>query len=145
MWRRVVLSVVGRIHGGRIEIHENGTTTVIGDEGSDLRATVTVHSPKLWRRMLRGSTGMGDSYMRHEWDCDDLVTLWEIAGRNLPRLDRLRRRFAFITGPFQRLGVLMPRSTRSRASSAPSRRRLVGCWMSAAVAGNSRCSCVNSS
>ena len=25
--------------------------------------------------MLRGSTGMGDSYMRHEWDCDDLVNL----------------------------------------------------------------------
>ena len=114
MWRRLVLSVIGRIHGGRVEILENGRTTVIGDEGSDLRATVTVHSPKLWRRMLRGSTGMGDSYMRHEWDCDDLVTLWVIAGRNLPRLDRLRRRFAFVTGPLQRLGVLMPRTTRSR-------------------------------
>ncbi|MGK2932116.1 MAG: class I SAM-dependent methyltransferase [Solirubrobacterales bacterium] len=114
MWRRLVLGVVGRIHGGRIEILENGRTTVIGDADSDLRVTVTVHSPKLWRRMLRGSTGMGDSYIRHEWDCDDLVTLWVIAGRNLPRLDRLKRRFAFVTGPFQRLGVLMPRTTRSR-------------------------------
>ncbi len=114
MWRRIVLSVVRRIHGGQIEIVEEGRTTLIGDAGSDLRATVTVHSPKLWRRMLRGSTGMGDSYMRHEWDCDDLVSLWLIAGLNLPRLDRLRRRFAFLTGPFQRLGVLMPRTTRSR-------------------------------
>ncbi len=115
MWRRLVLSVVGRIRGGRIEIVESGRKTVIGDDGSELRVTVTVHSSKLWRRMLRGSTGIGDSFIRREWDCDDLVTLWVIAGRNLPRLDRLRRRFAFITGPVQRLGVLMPRSTRSRA------------------------------
>ncbi len=114
MWRRLVLSVVSRIHGGQIEIVEDGRTTLIGDAGSELRATVTVHSPKLWRRMLRGSTGMGDSYMRREWDSDDLPTLWLIAGLNLPRLDRLRRIFAFITGPFQRLGVLMPRTTRSR-------------------------------
>lgn len=114
MWRRIVFSVISRIRGGRIEIVENGKTTVIGDEGSELRARVIVHSPKLWRRMLRGSTGMGDSYMRHEWDSDDLVNLWLIAGRNLPRLDRLRRRFAFVTGPLQRLGVLMPRTTRSR-------------------------------
>lgn len=114
MWRRLVLSVIGRIRGGQIEIRENGRTTVIGEAGSPHRATVTIHSPKLWRRMLRGSTGLGESYMNREWDSEDLATLWLISGINLPRLDRLRRCFAFITGPVQRLGLLMPRTTRSR-------------------------------
>jgi len=114
MWRRLVLAVVGRLRDGRIEISEKGRITVIGDRRGDLVARVTVHSPKLWQRMLRGSTGLADSYLRKEWDCDDLVALATIAGLNLPRLDRLRRRFQFITGPAQRLGVLMPRTTRSR-------------------------------
>lgn len=114
MWRRLVLTFIGRIRDGRLEIVEGGRVTVIGDPAADLRATVTVHSPKLWRRMLRGSTGLAESYLRKEWDCDDLVALATIAGLNLPRLDRARRRFRFVTGPFQRLGPLMPRTTRSR-------------------------------
>jgi cyclopropane-fatty-acyl-phospholipid synthase len=114
MWRRLVLSVIGRIREGRLEIVEGERVTVIGDPESELKATVTVHSPKLWRRMLRGSTGMAESYLCKEWDCDDLVALATIAGLNLPRLDRARRRFQFVTGPVQRLGLLMPRTTRSR-------------------------------
>src|SRR5690606_11123122 len=70
--------------------------------------------PKLWRRMFRGSTGLADSYLRKEWDCDDLVELGTIAGLNLPRLDGPRRRVQFLAGRFQRLGLLVPRSTRAR-------------------------------
>lgn len=114
MWRRLVLSVIGRIRDGRIEIVEGDRVTVIGDDRAELRARVTVHSPKLWRRMLRGSTGLAESYLCGEWDCDDLVALATIAGINLPRLDKIRRRFQFVTGPVQRIGLLMPRTTRSR-------------------------------
>lgn len=64
--------------------------------------------------MIRGSTGMAEGYMLGEWDCDDLVALGTVAGLNLPQLDRLRRRFRFIVWPFQKLGPLMPRTTRRR-------------------------------
>lgn len=114
MRRRLVLSVVGRIRGGLIEIVEGDRVTVVGDRDATLRTRVVVRSPKLWGRMLRGSTGLAESYFRGEWDCDDLVALATIAGINLPRLDRIRRRFQFITGPAQRIGLLMPRTTRSR-------------------------------
>ena len=114
MRRRLVLSVVGRIRGGLIELVEGERVTLIGDPDAKLRARVVVHSPKLWKRMLRGSTGLAESYLCGEWDCDDLVALSTIAGINLPRLDRIRRRFQFITGPAQRIGLLMPRTTRSR-------------------------------
>ncbi len=114
MWRKVVLSVIGRLRDGKIEIQEGDRITVIGDPESHLAAKVTVNSPKIWRRMLRGSTGMAEGFIREEWDCDDLVVLSTIAGLNLPRLDRLRRRFRFITSPVQKVGLLMPRTTRSR-------------------------------
>lgn len=114
MWRRLVLAVIGRLREGRIEFVQDGKLTAIGDPDSELKARVEVASPRAWRRMLRGSTGMAEGYILREWDCDDLVALGTIAGLNLGQLDRLRRRFRFVTWPIQRLGLLMPRTTRRR-------------------------------
>jgi cyclopropane-fatty-acyl-phospholipid synthase len=114
IWRRPALAVIGGIRGGSIEILEDGRSTLIGDGIGPLHATLTVHSERFWRRLLRGSTGLADGYVRGEWDCDDLVSLTTIAGANMSRLDAVRRRFQFIVGPLQRLGLLMPRNTHSR-------------------------------
>jgi cyclopropane-fatty-acyl-phospholipid synthase len=112
MWRRLVLAVISRLGTGRIEFIEDGRVTVIGAGGPVAR--VEVLSQRAWRRMLRGSTGMAEGYMLGEWESEDLVALGTIAGLNLPRLDRLRRRFRFILWPFQTLGPLMPRTTKRR-------------------------------
>jgi cyclopropane-fatty-acyl-phospholipid synthase len=112
--RRLALTVIGRMQTGRIELVEASQTTVIGDPDSGMSARVVIHSPAFWRHLLRGSTGLAESYLRREWDCDDLVTLWTIAGLNLPQLDGLRARLRFITDPIQKVGLLMPRTTRSR-------------------------------
>ena len=114
MWRRLVLAVIGRLRTGRIEFRESGEITVIDQPGSEPLARVEVFSSRAWRRMLRGSTGMAEGYFAGEWDTDDLVALGTIAGQNLDQLDRLRRRFRFLVWPFQKLGPLMPRTTRSR-------------------------------
>ena len=106
--------MIGGIRGGRIEFVEGGRSTVIGESSGALHATVTLHSPRFWRRMLRGSTGLAESYIRGEWDCDDLVALATIVGSNMSRMDTMRRRFQFIIGPLQRLGLMMPRNTRTR-------------------------------
>ena len=112
--RRLVLAVIGRLREGRVEFVERGGSTAIGDPDAELVARVEVRSPRAWRRLLRGSTGMAEGYMLREWDCDDLVALATIAGLNLRQLDGLRRRFRFLAWPVQRLGLLMPRTTRSR-------------------------------
>lgn len=114
MWRRIVLSVIGRLNQGRIEFVEDGGSTVIGKPGAEPSAVVRVNSPKAWRRMLRGSTGMAEGYIEGEWETDDLVALGTIAGLNLVQLDRMKRRFRFILWPAQKLGPLMPRTTRRR-------------------------------
>ncbi len=114
MWRRVVLAVIGRLKTGRIEFSEKGRVTAIGEPDAEPSVRVEIRSPRAWRRMLRGSTGMAEGYITGEWDTDDLVALGTIAGLNLGQLDRLRRRFRFIVWPFQKLGPLMPRTTRRR-------------------------------
>lgn len=114
MWRRLVLAVIGNLRKGRIEFVESGRITSIGDPGSGQSARVEVHDQRAWRRMLKGSTGMAEGYILGEWDCDDLVALGTIAGENLGQLDRLRRRFRFLIWPVQRVGLLMPRTTRAR-------------------------------
>ena len=91
--RSAVVRFLNGIEYGSIELAEGGWRHTLGAGNEGPVAKVVVHSPKLWQRMLRGSTGMAESYMLGEWDCDDLVTLTTIAGHNLDRLDGVRERF----------------------------------------------------
>jgi cyclopropane-fatty-acyl-phospholipid synthase len=112
--RSAVVSFLDGIEYGSIELVEGRWSHTLGAGNEGPVAKVEIHSPKLWRRMLRGSTGMAESYMLGEWDCEDLVLLTTIAGHNLDRLDAVRRRFHWLTGPVQKLGLTMPRTTKSR-------------------------------
>ena len=114
MWRRLVLMVIGRLKTGRVEFTEDGKMTAIGEPGSTPTAWVTVNSPRAWRRMVRGSTGMAEGFINREWETDDLVALGTVAALNLGQFDRMKRRFRFVLWPFQKLGPLMPRTTRRR-------------------------------
>jgi cyclopropane-fatty-acyl-phospholipid synthase len=113
-FRAAAVAFLGRIGYGTIEVVDGGRRFILGGRGPGRRVTVVVHSPRLWRSLFRGSTGLAESYMLGEWDCDDLVGLATVAGHNLRQLDRVRRPFHRITGPFQRLGITMPRTTRTR-------------------------------
>lgn len=112
--RRGVMGFLGGIRYGSIRILEDGEVEIIGEGNPGPSVDVAVHSSRLWTRMLRGSTGMAESYILGEWDCDELVTLATLAGHNLDRLDRVRRPLHPLTGRIQRLGLTMPRTTRSR-------------------------------
>jgi cyclopropane-fatty-acyl-phospholipid synthase len=113
--RRVLLSLLERLRGGRLEIVEAGRRHLFGPSGSALQARIEVHDPRAWTWTLRGSTGWGEGYVDGLWSCDDLVSLARIAARNLRPLDRWRRRLHPLIGPLQRIGSLVPRNTRGRA------------------------------
>jgi len=58
----------------------------------DLSCTITVHDDNLFKLMLQqGSLGAAESYIRGEWDVDNLVTLIRILVRNRHRLDAIDR------------------------------------------------------
>lgn len=112
--RTAVLRFLDGISYGSIRFNEAGRTQLVGEGNPGPTVDVTVHSPRLWTQILRGSTGMAESYVSDEWDCDDLVGLATLAGRNLVHLDRVRRPIHGLVGPVQRLGMTMPRTTKAR-------------------------------
>ena len=118
--RSAVHAAFGRIAAGRLEIHESfsGQTRTFGPRDARLAARVEVHSPGLYRGLVRGrSVGLGEAYGDGLWDCDDLVALFRIGALEMARLDPLRRRLAPVARPFHRLATLPLLNTRHGARS----------------------------
>jgi len=99
--RRLVLALASRVRGGRLTIVEAGGTHEFGDPASGLRASIAVHSPRVWPALLSGSVGLGRSYGAGWWDTDDLVALTRICARSFGPLDAVRRRIWPLLLPFQ--------------------------------------------
>jgi cyclopropane-fatty-acyl-phospholipid synthase len=114
--RQALLRLLGRLRGGRIELVEpDGQPLAFGPADAALRADVTVRDRSTYRHVLRGSTGLADTYMAGAWDSDDLVALFRIAARNMAPLDRLRRRWHPLLHAAQRLARTVPLNDRRRA------------------------------
>jgi cyclopropane-fatty-acyl-phospholipid synthase len=110
-----VRTVLRHVGDGRIELSDDGRRRAFGPAGAELRASVTVHDPVAWRGPLRGSLGLGETYVDGAWDTDDLVALIRIAARELRDLDGLRGLVARPRGALHRLRGLVPAQTRGQA------------------------------
>lgn len=73
--RRTAHRVLDRVATGHLVVAEGDRTRSFGNPLAQ-PATITVHDPRFYSELLHGgSVGVGASYIRGEWDCDDLVTL----------------------------------------------------------------------
>jgi cyclopropane-fatty-acyl-phospholipid synthase len=115
--RRVVLRLLSRTRGGELVVVEDSSSLRFGERLPErpLAAVLHVRSPRFYRRLLRGSVGLGEAYVDGLWDCDDLVALTRIAALNVGALDRLRRLLAPVLIPFQRWARWLARNTPGRA------------------------------
>jgi cyclopropane-fatty-acyl-phospholipid synthase len=115
--RRAVHALLGRVHGGTIELHEGGASRTFGTPAGAprLHACIEVHDPAFHTALLSGGAGAGRAYMDGLWDCDDLVALVRIAARAMPALDRWRERLLPLTAPWQQTAWRMRANTRARA------------------------------
>jgi cyclopropane-fatty-acyl-phospholipid synthase len=113
--RAAVTALLGRLRSGRLHVLEGGRRRSFGPPGSDLQATVTVHDPAAWRWVLRGSLGLGESYVGGAWDADDLVAFFRIVLRELRRADRAAAMVARPRAGWHRLRRLVPANTRTGA------------------------------
>jgi len=111
----VVSALLGRVRVGRIEIVEGARRRLFGPDGAELRATVTIRDPAAWRGPLRGSLGLGETYLEGLWETDDLVALLQIAAREAGRRSRLRRATQRLRGLLHRLLQLVPENSRRGA------------------------------
>jgi cyclopropane-fatty-acyl-phospholipid synthase len=87
--RKTLYRHLAELKQGRLALSDQSGETAFGASG-DLRATVQVHSPAAYRRAVFGGTlALAESYLRGEWDCDDLVAALRIFARNRELTDRM--------------------------------------------------------
>jgi len=71
-----------RITDGTIGIQDSAANSQFGQESS-WHATVRVRDPRFYRQLLLGgSLAASAAFVRGEWECDDLTTLFRILVRN---------------------------------------------------------------
>ncbi len=96
-------------------MREGGRGRGFGPADAELRARLTVNDPAAWRSVLRGSAGLGESYVDGLWEADDLVALFRIAARELGDPGGLGAAVARARGWAHRAGHLVPDNTRTKA------------------------------
>jgi cyclopropane-fatty-acyl-phospholipid synthase len=113
--RTAVSQVLRHLHSGRIDVIEAGRERSFGPPDAELRATLTVRDPAAWRGALRGSVGLGETYVDGLWETDDLVALIRIAARELRKTGGVRAAVARPRGWAHRVRGLVPDNTRTKA------------------------------
>lgn len=79
-----------------------------------LEATLDVHRSEFWRRaVLGGSLGAAESYLRGDWDTDDLVGLLRLLSQNAEVLASLERGGASLLRPARSVWHWLRRNTPS--------------------------------
>ena len=110
--RRLVFRLFAAITRERLVIVEGGRRFVFGPVDGQPHAEVTVHSADAWPQVLRGSTGLAETYMDGLWETDDLVGLIRVGARNMHVLDRMRRRWHPVLRAGQQVADMIPRNDR---------------------------------
>lgn len=107
--RSAIFALLAKLERGSVTVVEGGKRHRFGSADPQWpHSTVNIHSPAVYRHaLLRGSIGLGETYIDGWWDADDLTTFVRVLARELPRLDPLRngidRVTRPITGPVRRL------------------------------------------
>ncbi len=101
--RRLVLGNLQELQGGTIQLVDSTGSTTLG-QGGDLRCDMRVHNPAFFSHaVLGGSLSVAESYLRGDWDCDDLTSFFRIFVRNIETADKIDRGLSQIATLVNRL------------------------------------------
>jgi len=89
--RRLLLQKLQKLNDGTIQLIDSSGSTTLG-QGGDLHSEMRVHNPAFFRHaVLGGSLSVAESYLRGDWDCDDLTAFFRMFVRNIETADQLDR------------------------------------------------------
>lgn len=115
--RRILTRKLSRLVQGEVSLSHGQDYIRFGKAESDLKAEVTVHHPRFYRRaVLGGSLGIAKSLIEGDWSCDDLTALVRIFIRNMEISDRFERGFAWFCQKSAQAGHWLRRNTRIGAA-----------------------------
>ncbi len=99
---------------GKITLVDGNSEQRLGDAHSDLEVIVRVHDQSFYSSVaFGGSIGAGESYVRGEWDCDDLVGLIRVFSRNMEAASEMGGIANFFADAARRTLHRLNRNTRS--------------------------------
>lgn len=111
--RRVVVRQLAGLRDGELTLSDAGGEILLG-KPADLQATLFVHQPRFFRQAVLGGTlSVAESYLRGDWDCDDLTSLFRIFVRNRNSAERLDGGVTKIANTIHRLFHWWHANTRS--------------------------------
>ena len=115
--KKVILKLLSHIQYGQLSIYADKDKLVVGNtEKYDLKAVLHVHSDKLYSRIIkRGSIGAAESFMLHEWDSEDAVSLLRLFIRNHDVLLKMDNGISKLMQYFWRLCDYFKRNTREQS------------------------------
>jgi cyclopropane-fatty-acyl-phospholipid synthase len=101
--------------GNHIPLHLPGGEQIHwGDPEAPAAPAITIRRYRSFRRMIRGgSIGFGESYVDHDWDCDDLPAVLTVLARNIGQINRQRNLLGWASRPLNRLRHVLRRNSRS--------------------------------
>jgi cyclopropane-fatty-acyl-phospholipid synthase len=111
--RRLVHARLGRMHDGRLVLHEQGESHAFGPAGG-AQVNVTVRHPAFYPELaFGGSVGAGEAYMLGHWVADDLTALVRLLLRNREALDGMEGGLARLSAPLRTAAHWLHRNTRA--------------------------------
>ena len=88
-----------KINHGYLQITDSKENKhFFGDRKSNLKAKLKINSPSFSINLLRkGSSGLGESYMKNEFETEDLSSLIELSARNIDTTYKFSGFFQFFS------------------------------------------------
>lgn len=111
--RRILVGRLAGLQRGEIILEDATGSTRLG-HADDLHPTIRVNDRRFFRQAVLGGTlSVAETYLRGDWDCDNLTDLFRLFIRNMDAASRLEGGIAKVTGMAHRLFHWWRDNTRS--------------------------------
>ncbi len=113
--RALILRRLAGLASGTLVITDaDGKHRVGTDTGGDSEARITVRNSRFYSRtVLGGSLAAAESYLQGEWECEDLLGVLRLLGRENAECSKLERGVAELIRPARATWNWLRRNTRS--------------------------------
>jgi len=113
--KRIVLSKLESMDKGLLQIVDDDQVFQMGDQlSNDLKVTISVRDPSFYSSLaFGGSVGVGEAYVRGDWDCNDLTNLVRLILINREVLDDVDKGSSSIRGIMNKFFHWFNKNTRT--------------------------------
>ena len=90
LFDKIVFNILKNIQFGYLEVtNYNGENFKFGDSNSALKANIKIKNPNFTFNLIKGgSVGLAESYMKNEFETDNLSNLIEVTARNIKQIHK---------------------------------------------------------